>query len=162
MKRLGVISFLILALMALLAPVASAHGGQGGHHGGGHDRGGHDRGHHKGHHKGHHHGGGGGVATPTFSATAGSTAPGDAMPLHADVTNADVSVTLTVTAVAHLPTGNISMPLTVKPGTGAFTADGTIGVGGEEPTGPVSVDFTFDYGGTITVITVIAEIQTST
>ena len=39
MKRLGVISFLVLAMMALLAPVASAHGGHGGHDGGGHDRG---------------------------------------------------------------------------------------------------------------------------
>jgi hypothetical protein len=98
----------------------------------------------------------------TYAATAGDVAPGDAMALHADVTNADTTVALTVTAVAHLPTGNISMPLTVIPGTNAFAADGTIGVGGEEPTGPVSIDFTFDYGGTITVVTVVVQIQTTT
>ena len=54
------------------------------------------------------------------------------------------------------------MPLTVTPGTAAFAADGTIGIGGEEPTGPVSIDFTFDYGGTTTVVTVVAQIQTTT
>jgi hypothetical protein len=153
MKRFGVISFLVLVLMALMVPVASAHGGHGSHDGGGRDK------HHRGHH-GHH--GGRGQQTPTFTASASNVAPGEVMQLHADITNADTTVKLTVTAVAHLPSQDISMPLTVTPGQAGFTADGTVGIGGEEPPGPVSVDFTFEYGGTITLVTVVAEIAITT
>jgi hypothetical protein len=84
--------------------------------------------------------------------------PGGSLTLHADVTNADTSVPLSVSATAHFAAVPVTVPLTVVAGTNSYTADGAIGVGGEEPTGTINVDFTFDYGGTTTVVTVQAQI----
>jgi hypothetical protein len=84
--------------------------------------------------------------------------PGGSILLHADITNADTNVPLTVDVTAHFAALPVTVPLTVVPGTNDYTADGAIGVGGEEPTGTVNVDFVFDYGGTTTTVTVQATI----
>jgi hypothetical protein len=168
-KRLGLILFLVLPALLLLAPAVSAHGhgggshptpctNSGGHHG--HENQGNGNGHCKNH--GHGHGGGGGGQIVQFAASAGNAMPGGSMVLHADVTNADTAVPLTVDATVHFTAVAVTVPLTVVPGTNEYTADGAIGVGGEEPTGTVNVDFTFDYGGATTTVTVQATIAWQT
>jgi hypothetical protein len=170
-KRIGLILFLLVPALLLMAPAVSAHdhgGGQGGGHhptpctpsGGDHGHGHHGRGHGNGngHCKNHGGGKGGGGQTAQFAASAGNTMPGGSILLHADVTNVDTTVPLTVHATAHFAALTVTVPLTVVPGTNEYTADGAIGVGGEEPTGTVNVDFTFDYGGVTTTVTVQAQV----
>ncbi len=176
MKRIGLILFLVLPALLLVAPAVTAHGHGGGDGGGqhptpctpsdggrGHGHHGHGHGDGDGHCKndgdGHGHGGGGnGGQSVQYAATAGTAMPGGSIALHADVTNVDTTVPLTVNATAHFAALAVTVPLTVVPGTNEYIADGAVGVGGEEPTGTVNVDFTFDYGGTTTIVTVQAQI----
>jgi hypothetical protein len=175
MRKLGFIAFLTMLLLVFAAPAVSAHRGGFGHHHRAPCQVAH-RAHHSvrrgdchpaGHRRHRHHrhpGGGGGGSDPVgvqYSATASDTYQGGMIMLHGDVTNADTSVSLTVTAVVHFVTVDVPMDLDVTTKTNEFVADGMVGVGGEEPTGQCMVDFTFDYGGTMDYISVPVQILPS-
>src|SRR6476661_1749002 len=102
-KRIGLIVFLVLSTLLLVAPAVSA-GGHGGNSpakcqtGGDNDGHGHGDAKGKGKCKDHGKGGGTGGQTLQFAATAGNAMPGGSIVLHADVTNADTTVPLTVNA----------------------------------------------------------------
>ena len=160
MRKFGLTSLAVIAMLLLSASATLAHkddrGGGNGGHGGGH---GHHDGDHRGHGHGHGHGNGGGGTTVTYTVTASNAPPGGAIKLHADVTNADTSVPLAVSVVVHFAAVNVPLDLTVTTGTNAFAADGSVGVGGEEPTGSVAVDFTFTAGGVVTTQSVVAQVS---